>query len=320
VSAPTWLQAIVLGVVQGLTEFIPISSSGHLVLVPYALGWERPGLAFDVALHVGTAGAIITYFRSELWAMARGFLRPGADPDGLLYRRLGLLLALATIPVAVVGLAFKDAFEAVFANPPMAAGFLFGTAGILFAGEAWRSRRVRRAADRPTVEAERPGHAPTSPDAPPGSAAVASALPTGDDPEDPDGKTLPQVGLREAVLVGTAQVLALFPGISRSGTTIMAGVGAGMTRHAATRFAFLLALPALLGAGVVSAPDLAEPGIYSPGDIALGVVAAFIASYLAIRFLIAFVSTERLTIFGAYCLVAGALGLLAHLLLGPVGA
>jgi undecaprenyl-diphosphatase len=307
VTVPTWLQALVLGVVQGLTEFIPISSSGHLVLVPYLLGWERPGLAFDVALHLGTAGAIVTYFRAELWAMARGFLRPGAPPAGVLYRRLGLLLVLGSVPVAVVGLTAKEAFERVFATPPAAAVFLFGTAAILFAGEAWRSRRVRAAV---AVEQGRRGRAL------PGTPTLAIGV----DPEDPQGRTLPEIGVREALLVGTAQVLALFPGISRSGTTIMAGVAAGMTRQAATRFAFLLALPALIGAGIVSLPDLAEPGIYRATDIALGVLAAFVASYLAIRFLVAFVSTERLTGFGKYCIVAGTVGLLGYLLLGPLPA
>jgi undecaprenyl-diphosphatase len=317
VTVPTWLQALVLGIVQGLTEFIPVSSSGHLVLVPYLLGWERPGLAFDVALHLGTAGAIVTYFRAELWAMARGFLRPGADPDGALYRRLGLLLALGSVPVAVVGLAFKDAFERVFATPPAAAAFLFGTAAILFGGEAWRSRRVRRAAVRSAPVASDPPSAERDGDRPDASAARdAPTLPVGEDPDDPDGKTLPQVGVREALLVGTAQVLALFPGISRSGTTIMAGVAAGMTRQAATRFAFLLALAALVGAGIVSAPDLAHLGIYSPGDIALGVAAAFVASYLAIRFLVALVATERPTRFAVYCLAAGTSGLLAFVVLG----
>jgi undecaprenyl-diphosphatase len=313
VTAPTWLQALVLGIVQGLTEFIPVSSSGHLVLVPYLTGWERPGLAFDVALHIGTAGAIVTYFRAELWAMARGLVRPGSDPEGRLYRRLGLLLVLGSVPVAIVGLTFHATFESAFASPPVAAGFLFATAGILTGGEAWRSRRVRRAAarQRTGLHAGSGGIAPAADPVP-----ERYRLPVGADPADPDGKTLPQLGVREAVLVGAAQTLALFPGISRSGTTIMAGVAAGLTRQAATRFSFLLALPALLGAGIVSLPDLAEPGLYSTGDILLGVGAAFVASYLAIRFLVAFVSTERLTGFAAYCVAAGAIALGAYAVLG----
>ena len=321
---PTWLQALVLGIVQGLTEFIPVSSSGHLVLVPYLLGWERPGLAFDVALHLGTAGAIITYFRGELWAMVHGFVRPRAGPDARLYRRLGALLVLATVPVAVVGVTFTDQIEQVFATPPVAAALLFATAAILTGGESVRARRVRAASRAAAAAAEDRDDRVWSGDwigeAAPGPERDDLTLPVGDDAADPTGKTLPQVGIREALVVGLAQCLALLPGISRSGTTIMAGVASGMTRQAATRFAFLLALPALIGAGIISAPDLAEPGIYSPGDIVIGVVAAFVASYAAIRFLVAFVSTERLTGFAKYCVAAGVIGLLGFVMLGPVAA
>lgn len=321
----TWLQALVLGLVQGATEFIPVSSSGHLVLVPYLFGWEPPGLAFDVALHLGTAAAIVLYFRAELAAMVRGFVRPDADPDGRLYRRLGLLIVLATVPVAVVGLAAKDTVEQIFAVPQAAAGLLFGTAAILLAGEGWRSRRTRAAeAQLAAASEDEAQHRVWAGDWVGADAAAARgdeeehALPLGEDPGDPAGRTLPEIGVREALVVGVAQVLALLPGISRAGTTITAGMFAGMTRQASTRFAFLLALPALVGAGVVSAPDLAEPGIFGPGDIVIGVVAAFVASYLAIRFLVAFVATERLTGFAKYCIAVGVIGLLGFVMLGPV--
>lgn len=301
-----------LGIVQGLTEFVPVSSSGHLVLVPYVAGWQPPGLAFDVALHLGTAGAIMLYFRRELAAMAGGILRGGATPDGRLYRRLALLLAAASVPVAVVGLLFKDFFEETFATPPVAAALLFATAAILVGGERWRARRVRRAraGAAATGGARQRGAAVP----PAGGAETPSGLPLGGDPEDAAGRTLDRVGLREALLVGAAQCLALFPGVSRSGATIMAGVGAGLTRQAATRFSFLLALPALAGASVLSLPDLAEPGIFGGWEIAGGVLAAFVSSYLAIAFLVALVSRQRLSVFAAYCAVAGTVGLGASLL------
>jgi undecaprenyl-diphosphatase len=145
---PQWLQAVVLGVLQGATEFIPVSSSGHLVLVPYLLGWERPGLAFDVALHAGTALAIFLYFRRELGGMVWAVFRGGGTREGRLYRRLAVLLVAASVPVAVVGLLFKDTFEQLFETPPVAASFLLVTAVVLVAGEKVRDRRVRRARER----------------------------------------------------------------------------------------------------------------------------------------------------------------------------
>lgn len=360
---PSWLQAVVLGIVQGLTEFIPVSSSGHLVLVPYLSGWERPGLAFDVALHLGTAGAIILYFRGELFAMARGVLSGGDTPDGRLYRRLALFFVIASVPIGIVGLTLHDLFEEAFATPPVAAALLFLTATILFSGERWRARRVRLAgaagvvaggagAARGSSEgaARRGGEAPgaargsgegmarrggeaqgaahgsgegatrrggaAADGAGDGTAPGVYTLELGDDPADPAGCRLDQVTLRQALLIGLAQCLALFPGVSRSGTTIMAGVAAGLTRQAATRFSFLLALPALVGAGILSLPDLAEPDVYTGWEIAGGVLASFVASYLAIRFLVAFVSRQKLDVFAAYCVVAGSIGLGVWLLAG----
>jgi undecaprenyl-diphosphatase len=317
---PTWLQSIVLGVVQGITEFVPVSSSGHLVLVPYLLAWERPGLAFDVALHVGTIGAILAYFRAELWGMARGLVLGDRSPDGGLYRRLVLLLAIGTIPVAVVGVLLLDFFAEVFETPPAAAGALFVTAGVLTSAEWLRSRRVTRA--------ERQRQAATSDerprtwsgdwvgDAPAPQSMETVHLQVGEDADDPVGRTLADIGLREALIVGCFQVLALFPGISRSGVTITGGIAAGLTREAATRFSFLLALPAMTGAAVVTAPDLRQPDIYSRAEIALGVLAALVAGYLAIRFLVAFVSRERLLPFAKYCVVAGAIALAAWYMIG----
>lgn len=323
---PTWLQAIILGVVQGLTEFVPVSSSGHLVLLPYLVGWERPGLAFDVALHLGTAGAIVAYFRRELAAMALGLLGRGGDVDARLYRRLAVLVAVATVPVGVAGVLWEDFFEAIFETPLAAASFFLVTAAILYAGEAWRSRRVARGSRGPRAgvgQTPDPAGQIWTGDWVGGPAQTVEEtpnLPVGDDPVDPLGRNLAQVGLRHAVAIGLAQLLALFPGVSRSGTTIMAGVGAGLTREAATRFSFLLALPALLGAGLVSARELSQPQIYTGGDIALGVVAAFVSSYAAISFLIGFVSTERLTVFAKYLVAAAIIGFLGYLMIGPPGA
>jgi len=322
-----WLQAILLGVVQGITEFVPVSSSGHLVLLPYLLGWERPGLAFDVALHAGTAGAILLYFRGELAGMALAVLRGATTPQGRLHRRMVLLLAAATVPVAVVGAVLKETFERIFETPPIAAAMLFVTAAVLIGGEKLRDRRVAAAsrarsaaagdADRRAPSREWAGDPQAEEPPPLEPEADAGHLPVGLDPADPAGKDLGAIGLREAVTVGVAQILALLPGMSRSGTTIMAGVAAGMTREAATRFSFLLALPALIGASVLSLPELGEPGPYSGGAIAAGVVAAFVAGYAAIAFLVRLVARTSLSVFARYLVLAGALGLLGYAMLGP---
>lgn len=309
---PSWLQAVILGFVQGVTEFVPVSSSGHLVLLPHLLGWERPGLAFDVALHLGTAAAIVVYFRAELFGMAAAFLPGRGTPQGRPYRRLAVLLVIGSVPVAIVGLAAKDWFERVFETPAVASLFLFVTAATLVLGERLRAQRVGRALRT------RVGQRGNTDVGPRGKGREAPTLPAaeaGHDPEDPRGMSLQRVGVRQAVVIGLAQCLALFPGMSRSGTTITAGIAAGLTRTAATRFSFLLALPAMAGAALVSLPGLAEPGPYSGGEIVGGVIASAVAGYVAIAFLVRLVARAGLTVFVHYLLLAGAVGLAASLLL-----
>jgi undecaprenyl-diphosphatase len=201
-----------------------------------------------------------------------------------------------------------------------AAGALFITAGLLTSAEWLRSRRVTRARKRRAEDAadDRPrvwsGDWVGEGSPPPTVEAVHLAV--GSDADDPTGRTLAQIGLREALIVGCFQVLALFPGISRSGATITGGIAAGLTREAATRFSFLLALPAMTGAAIVTAPGLREPDVYSGPEIALGVVAALVAGYLAIRFLVAFVARERLIPFAKYCVAAGLVALAAWYMIG----
>ena len=316
---PPWLQAIVLGVVQGLTEFIPVSSSGHLVIVPYLAGWPDPGLAFDVALHVGTALAVVVYFRRELWAMARGLLRGGRDPDGFVYRRLAIFVILGSVPVGIAGVTLEELVGEAFTDPLITAGFLLVTAALLTFAEWRRTKRIERnAAAAPATADHEPvwtgdwvGDATAVPLTPVG------VLPMGDDPQDPAGTTLDRMSLRQALLIGLAQMVALLPGVSRSGATITGGVVAGMTREAATRFSFLLSLPALIGAFVVSLPDLSEPGPYSGAAIAGAVVASFLAGYTAVRFLVALVARDRLTGFARYCVFVAIVTLIAYQFLGP---
>ncbi|MGI8574268.1 MAG: undecaprenyl-diphosphate phosphatase [Egibacteraceae bacterium] len=293
------LQALLLGIAQGLTEFIPVSSSAHLVLVPALLGFPSRGLAFDVALHVGTFGAVLVFFRTELVVLARSLTGREDSHEARVYRRLALLIVLATVPVSVVGLALEPLIAESFERPVVAALFLLVTAAILLVGERARDRRVSRA----PVTAGTLGKV----------GRATPGLPLGDDPADPTGRTLEQVTLREALLIGVGQCLALLPGVSRSGTTIVTGMAAGLTREAATRFSFLLSLPVLVGAAVLSAPDLiaaeAQQTV-SFGEVVVGVLSAFISGYAAMRFLIRMVAHARLTVFARYCAVTGVLALL----------
>lgn len=320
---PPWLEAVILGVVQGLTEFIPVSSSAHLVLVPYLAGWEHPGLAFDVALHMGTAAAVIVYFWRELVAMARGLLFGGRDADGRIYRRLALLVVLASVPVAIIGLFLEDFISGVFEQPLVVAGLLLVTALLLFSGERVRTlrskRTQRRAAHADHGRAVWTGDWRGTPAVDDGAGAVG-VLPVGDDGEDPAGQTLDRLTVRHAVVIGLFQGLAILPGVSRSGSTISGGMMAGLTREAATRFSFLLSLPALLGAFILSLPDLGEPGSYSTPVIAGGVVASFISGYAAIRFLVRLVARDRLTGFARYCIFLAVVTFIAYQFLGPPSA
>jgi undecaprenyl-diphosphatase len=284
-DAPEWLQALVLGIVQGLTEFIPVSSSGHLVLVPALAGWERHGLAFDVALHVGTLAALLAYYRRDLLAMLRAVTVAPPSPARDGYRRLVALFVLATIPVAIAGLALEDVVESVFAAPITTAWLLFGTAAVLLGGE-WIHRR-REAAGTVTPDGE------VEP-------VTGVAPPLGG---------LRLLTLRQALTVGAAQCFALLPGLSRSGLTISAGIAAGLSRPAATRFAFLLGLPAIGGAALVQAPALREIGTVGTTELVIGVVASAVSGYLAIAFLVRLVARAGVQRFAYYVLPVAVLSL-----------
>jgi undecaprenyl-diphosphatase len=258
------LQAIVLGAVQGITEFVPISSSGHLVLVPAALGWDHPGLSFDVLLHAASLVALLAYFSGDLWDLARGVVR--GDDDS---RHLVALLAVGTIPAVVAGLALADYFEESFTDARASAVQLLVTAVILVAAELALGYHERRAA------------------------SAGAPLRHMGDLKTPD-----------AGVIGVAQAISILPGISRSGATIGAGLGLSVTRDDAARFAFLLAIPALLGATILEVPELAR-GTLGMGAGLAGFVTSLVTSYLAISALIHYLRSNTLYPFAAYCIVAG---------------
>jgi undecaprenyl-diphosphatase len=250
------LRAIVLGGVQGLTEFVPVSSSAHLVLVPFLLEWPVPSLAFDVAIHLGTLVALVAYFWRDLWEIAVGIVRRatgrGDDRDRARARLAGLLV-VGSIPAGLAGLLLKDFFEALFERPGFVAGELLVTAALLLVGEAAyvRIRRHRRDVDHITVV--------------------------------------------DALTMGALQALAISPGISRSGATITGGLFRGLTREAAARFSFLLSIPAILGAAVVAVPDLPPGTDWGPVLAATAVAGvtgfaaiAFLLHYLRTRTMVPF--------------------------------
>jgi undecaprenyl-diphosphatase len=258
------LQAIVLGAVQGLTEFIPISSSGHLVLVPEALDWGHPGLAFDVLLHTASLLALLVYFSGDLLDMARGVMG-----GNRFQRRLVGLLAIGTVPAVLAGVFLGDYFEESFEDAPAAALQLLITAVILVAAEQALRYHERKTAN--------------------------------------SGKRLREMDdmhVGDASAIGVAQAIAIFPGISRSGSTIGAGLALGMKRDDSARFAFLLAIPALLGASLVQVPELQGTSL-GLGAAAGGFIASALTSYAAIWGLIRYLRTNTLYPFALYCVVAG---------------
>jgi undecaprenyl-diphosphatase len=258
------LQAIVLGSVQGLTEFIPISSSGHLVLVPEALDWGHPGLAFDVMLHAASLLALLVYFSGDLLDMARGVLQ-GND----FQRRLFGFLAIGTVPAVLAGLFLGDYFEETFEDAEASALQLLITAVILVGAEQALRYHERKAAN--------------------------------------SGRDLRHLGdmhAGDASAIGIAQAISIFPGISRSGSTIGAGLALGMKRDDSARFGFLLAIPALLGASLIQVPELRGTTLGLGAGIA-GFVASLVTSYAAIWGLIRYLRTNTLYPFALYCVVAG---------------
>src|SRR4051812_24093100 len=268
-----YVQALIMGIVQGLTEFLPISSSGHLIVVPFLAGWDDPfitSLAFGVMLHAGTLLALLVYFRADWFRLVpAGFaaIRErsfGSDPD----RRLAWLLVAATVPAAIAGFLLSDVIEELWANA--------GTEGHR---------------DVPFVAL---------------TLVIGAAILWAADRFGPRTKGVGEVTFPVAIAIGAAQALALIPGISRSGISISAGRIAGLDREAAARFAFLMATPITAGAVVFEGRKLAsgEAGVdVAFGPLLVGLVAAFVSGMVAINFMLTYLRTRSLNIFVVYRLV-----------------
>ena len=292
----SYFQAIVIGLLQGVTELFPISSLGHAVILPKLLGWhlnqkEPYFLAFLVATHLATALVLFLFFLPEWRRILRGLgrsLRDRQIAPGDADARLAWLLVVGTIPAGLLGLLFEHPLRSLFGNPKAAAVFLAANGLVLFASELLR-RRAPGAPERARALEQRREER-TSPEA---------------------EKRLATLGFREAVGVGTAQAAALFPGISRAGVTMGGGLFVGLTHEDAARYAFLLATPIIGAAALLKLPDLlGSNGNGVRGPALAGAVCAGVAAWASVKFLMRYFETNKLTPFAVYCLLAGIAALL----------
>lgn len=286
-----------LAALQGATELFPVSSLGHAVVVPalFHLGFKQsdPDLVPVLTLlHLGTAGALLILYRAEWWRIIRGFvtaaLRGTIESSD---ERLAMMLVVGTIPTGVVGFFFVKPLTNLFGDPRASSAFLIVNAAILAGAEVFRRRDERRR--RATVA---------------GDSAVQGLSPARHVAGDPGYTGVERLTLRTAVIVGACQIAALFPGISRSGVTMAAGLVAGLRHEEAARFAFLLATPIILAAGLLEVPNLSG----STSTLAIGAGAAVLAgvvSYASARFLLRYLRFGRLDPFAYYCAALGTAGL-----------
>ena len=316
----TYAEAIVVGLIQGVSELFPVSSLGHNVLIPALIGgsWatdlnvaraESPYLAFIVGMHVATAIALMIYFWRDWIRIIGGFFSSIRRLRiETVDQRLAWMIIIATIPVGLVGVVFEHEFRVLFGKPIRAAIFLIVNGLILYAGERFRTRAslaadAQAARERQESEesADRParvvaGHAS-------GQRAVRQAEISQAVQSD---RRLTKVSLFEGLVIGSSQILALLAGISRDGVAMVAGMFRGLSREDAARFAFLLATPVILAAGVLKVPDLTGPlGNGIRGQILVGSVLSGVGAYLSVRFLVRYFQTRTLTPFAIYCVVFG---------------
>jgi undecaprenyl-diphosphatase len=310
------LQSIVISILQGISELFPVSSLGHAVILPKLLHWNidetsPTWLAFLVALHIGTAVALLVYFREDWVSVIRAFVRSvqtgqlSEDHD----QRLAWMVVLGTIPAGLVGFILQSPLRSLFASPYAAASFLIVNGLIMFVGERVLQRQLATRAQPAPIT--RTGTDDNGDVAHGGQAFACQGTTAASDGQLGRYRDITQLGWRDAAIVGFAQIGALFPGISRSGVTMVAGLSAGLTHEAAARYTFLLATPIIGAAGVLEVPQLFDPSGRSVlGYALLGMILAGIAAYVSVRFLMRYFEFGRLYPFAYYCWAAGALSLL----------
>lgn len=273
------IQALILGIAQGLTEFLPVSSSAHLVFMHNLTGVET-SLAYDTLLHIGTLVAVVAYFWRDLIQMLKSFLASLTDIikgqffQGIKedqFKKLAWFIIIGTIPAGLAGIVLKDFFESLFSNV-IAVGFFLIITGFLLWGSEMVSRKIT------------------------------------------DKKSLKQMNIKETLIMGTAQAAAIAPGISRSGSTISAGLFLGLERELAARFSFLLSIPAILGAALVQAKDISAILDISTVSALAGFLAAIITGYLAIKLMLKLVKEKDLLIFAYYCWIVGPLAIILSII------
>ncbi|MGS2646748.1 MULTISPECIES: undecaprenyl-diphosphate phosphatase [unclassified Streptosporangium] len=257
-----WFEAVVLGLIQGLTEFLPISSSAHIRVVSAFFGWPDPGAAFTAVVQLGTEAAVVIYFRKEIWEIISTWTRSLWTPDlrGHYAARMGWYVIVGTIPIVVLGLLFKDSIEGAFRDLR-----LIGTTLIVFGLILWFADHTAR--NRLTLERH--------------------------------------LSFTHALIYGFAQSLALIPGVSRSGGTISAGLLLDYRREEAAKYSFLLAIPAVLGAGFLELFKIGEGAAPEWGPTILSTVISFIVGYLAVSWFLKYISTHRFTGFVIYRIALG---------------
>lgn len=267
--------AIILGIIQGLTEFLPVSSSGHLVFGEALLpAFKQRGILFEILLHTGTLIAVVLYFRNDLAKILYSFLgRPSIQPEEKRqFRRLGWLILLSMVPTAVIAFLLRSYVERSFTSPLIAGILLLVTGLLLFATKFFRR----------------------------------------------EGRPINNLQVKDSLIIGLMQGLAVFPGISRSGATISAGIFIGVDKGTAARFSFLLSIPAIAGALIFDLKELvhlAQTDLLLLGYYIAGAVTAGLVGYLSIGWLLRIIKRFRLFLFSYYCWVIGLIAIILHLLL-----
>jgi undecaprenyl-diphosphatase len=258
-------EAIVLGLVQGLTEFLPISSSGHLRIVPAIFGWEDPGAGFTAVIQLGTMAAVLLYFRTDIWRITRTWVRELGRPRSELSAdaKLGWIIAIGTVPISIFGFVFSDQIESSARDLYVIGSALILFSFVMLAAEAYAKRHQEKQ------------------------------------------REIEQATVKDGVGIGLAQALALIPGVSRSGATISAGLFAGFDRTAAARFSFLLSIPAVVLSGLFELKEIGGGEEASIGATIVATLVAFGSGYVAIAWLLRYLATHTLSIFVAYRIPLG---------------
>ena len=249
------IQSIILGIVQGIGEFLPISSSAHLILVPFLFGWKESGLAFDIALHFGTLLAVLVIYFKEWWNLFTGACSKVFKGKDSLNNRMFWYLVIATIPGALAGLFLDDIIEGVFRKQIWLIALFLAIMGVLiYAGDRWASKHYKNKETK-----------------------------------------FEDITFKQAFIVGCSQALAVLPGFSRSGTTILTGRLLGINKEAITKFTFLLSVPIIAGATVLKLPDLAISK-----EVIIGITTSVIVGVISIKFLLNYIKKHDFSVFAFY--------------------